>query len=77
MNFLKVSKVYFDFLRLKWTFDKLEKYNNLFKQKSTEKRKFVKFFIIDEEDKTLNKKVLDDFDKAIQKYKYKIYKKLP
>ena len=38
-------------------------------------KKFVNFFIRDEEDKILKKKVLDGFDRQIQKYKLKIYKR--
>ena len=71
---MSLLKVYWHFFWLKYSFGKLKKYNNLFIAKSSEKRKFVNFFIKDEEDKLLNKKVLEEFDKVIQKYKYKVFK---
>ena len=71
---MSLLKVYWHFFWLKYSFGKLKKYNNLFVAKSSEKRKFVNFFIKDEEDKLLNKKVLEEFDKVIQNYKYKVFK---
>lgn len=72
MNFLKFK---YHFWRLKRQYKKFLKLKEKYNSKSIEKKKFVSFFIRDEEDKSLNKKVLDGFDKQIQKYKFKIYKK--
>ena len=72
MNFLKFK---YHFWRLKRQYKKFLKAKEKYNSKSVEKKKFVSFFIRDEEDKFLNKKVLDGFDKQIQKYKSKIYKK--
>lgn len=72
MNFLKFK---FNFWRLKRQYKKFLKAKEKYSSKSIEKKKFMNFFIRDEEDKVLNKKVLDGFDKQIQKYKQKIYKK--
>ena len=71
MNYLKFK---FNFWRLKLQYKNLLKLKNKYNSKSLEKKKFVDFFIRDDEDKSLNKKILDNFDKQIQKYKSKIYK---
>jgi hypothetical protein len=72
MNFLKFK---YHFWRLKRQYKKFLKAKDKYNSKSIEKKKFVSFFIRDEEDKFLNKKVLDGFNKQIQKYKLKIYKR--
>lgn len=65
----------YNFWRLKRQYKRFSKIKEKYVFKNIEKKKFVNFFINDEEDRILNKKVLDGFDKQIQKYKFKIYKK--
>lgn len=72
MNSLKFK---YHFWRLKKQYKKFLKAKEEYTSKSIEKKKFMNFFIRDEEDKILNKKVLGSFDKQIKKYKQKIYKK--
>ena len=72
MNFLKFK---YNFWRLKRQYKKFLKAKEKYIFKNIEKKKFVSFFIRDEEDKVLNKKVINNFDKQIQKYKLKIYKR--
>lgn len=72
MNFLRFKC---NFWRLKRQYKKFQKAKEKYISKSMEKKKFISFFIRDEEDKILNKKVIDNFDKQIQKYKLKIYKR--
>ena len=72
MNFLKFK---YYFWRLKKNYKSFLSTKKKYNLKNEEKRKFINFFIRDEEDKILNKKVLDNFDKQIQKYKRELYKK--
>lgn len=72
MNYLKFK---YKFWKLKKQYKKFFLIKEKYISKSAEKKKFVSFFIKDEEDKILNKKVIDSFDKQIQKFKLKLYKK--
>lgn len=72
MNYLKFK---YYFWKLKRQYKGFLKAESDYKSKSLEKKKFINFFIRDKEDEVLNKKVLDAFDKNIQKYKIKLYKK--
>ena len=72
MNFLEFK---YKFYKLKRQYTKFLKIQGKYFSKNLEKRKFVGFFIKDDEDKILNKEVIDNFDKQIQKSKLKLYKK--
>lgn len=72
MNFLKFK---YRFWRLKRQYKSLLKVKEKYNSKNLEKKRFINFFIRDDEDKILNKKVIDNFDRQIQKYKSKLYKK--
>ena len=72
MNPLKFK---FVFYRLKKQYKVFLKVEEKYLAKNLEKRKFIAFFIKDDEDKFLNKEVIDNFDKQIKKCKAKLYKK--
>lgn len=72
MNFLKFK---FVLCRLKKQYKVFLKVEEKYLAKNLEKRKFIAFFIKDDEDKFLNKEVIDNFDKQIKKCKVKLYKK--